>query len=1422
MAQSFSEMLININIRDGATSSLDNINRQIKITENYLKNSSRIVRDNELSYEGLGKRITDTSKAMELNNQKIAQLTAKKLELEASNDTENNTYRNLVNNINTLVAKNSTYQTSIDSLTERKLNLANRTNELADSLRAIDLEMNRNVSNAQALGDGYAETEYRIEGTRQKMSAISVQMERQTSLISDLTREFGEHSRQVQIARDRYTELEISHNNLRNSLREMSNDTFNFRNVLMNTSQAVGQFADDFSNKTEFLGIVFKGAFIGAIASTITAVVPLLAQLGGLVIGGVSSIANSIAGIGLGAIVSKSLFSGVLGKSQEIDTLNEQIKSFKGTATGATSANNKLNKSLETTNKVQATGNSNLKEKERLQTRIKSLDEQINAIAEKERKESEKARFLESRSTFLENKRKQLLEIRDIESEINKLNKDRTLMEEQANQRILKSELALINQKISSSKYDSAQTQELVNKRDEILEAIKRSEKTENERTLAINEKKIDLEDKRKEKLKEIAKLQQSITKLDKDYANSNSDSDKSKLEKQRQALESQLSKLTSDFKSNPDFQLSMPSLDTSSLAGGGDNGLAELIRQRDELLNSLSPVQKQFLQALEDYKSWYGKFITQFEKPVFSIAITGLDSVKNVLEASIPIINGALSGVQKLGEQFNNFTGTSEFKTLMADLGASVEKDILGMGNALGDFGLGFMYFIKNSEPLKEEFLTFIQDMGEKFLNFAKNLDENESFKAFVKNIVDNKDDISELIGNLGDFAMSVLKFFNEYGEETIEVLNDLLPKVTDFVDSLTKGFSNLPEYAQNAIAKFTLFGGILSALGIAFVVLVKPVATLFGTLLKITGLGKLLKKALDFSKIPSLLEKIPKPSEILAKINVGEIGNKIGKGLKGIAKVGGKFLLPLQAVLSGIDFFKGFNEAKENFELEADEVPTIAQKISSGVGSVISGLSFGLLDSKKVTNWLYDTGTAIKDFFVDIGKWIGEKVMQLVGVVVTKFGEFKTKIGEFALNFKAKFDEVKIKATEIFNNIKEKVVVFVTNAVQKAIELKDNFVSNVNTIKSKFVEKFNSIKNKVTEVVTNAKNKAVELKDSFMEKVNSIKNYFTEKFNAIKEKVESVVTSMKDKISGFVSSGKEKINSFKESFSNGFNAIKEKASDIVNKIKGYFGSVTKKISDVATKTKEKIAGIFDTVKEKYTEMKDKVIKVFTDLGDDIWSFIADDVPKKLGELGTKFLDIGKELGRKFLDGFKEFGEKIKDISGYNYIKSKFANGSNGKLKKDTLALVNDGKGADYEELIIRPDGSAYIPKGRNVTTFLPKGSQVIKGSTTRKILDSFTRYANGSLTTKQNKDLDMILSLKDTTTKGKRALNTKETSNNNEIYKTLSSLNLSMNEIINLLVDIANKNTEIQLDGKTLGRLLDESKQRIDKRNKQARGLV
>ena len=93
------------------------------------------------------------------------------------------------------------------------------------------------------------------------------------------------------------------------------------------------------------------------------------------------------------------------------------------------------------------------------------------------------------------------------------------------------------------------------------------------------------------------------------------------------------------------------------------------------------------------------------------------------------------------------------------------------------------------------------------------------------------------------------------------------------------------------------------------------------------------------------------------LVKNNVKKGTQVAGKVAKGAARVAGRVFLPLAAVMSLFDAASGVAQTGELLDKEDEEL-TFRDKASAGFAGFLSGLTFGLVDKKKMANKLAGTG--------------------------------------------------------------------------------------------------------------------------------------------------------------------------------------------------------------------------------------------------------------------------------------------------------------------------------------------------------------------------------------------------------------------------------------------------------------------------------
>lgn len=138
-------------------------------------------------------------------------------------------------------------------------------------------------------------------------------------------------------------------------------------------------------------------------------------------------------------------------------------------------------------------------------------------------------------------------------------------------------------------------------------------------------------------------------------------------------------------------------------------------------------------------------------------------------------------------------------------------------------------------------------------------------------------------------------------------------------------------------------------------------------------------------------------------------------------------------------------------------------------------------------------------------------------------------------------------------------------------------------------------------------------------------------------------------------------------------------------------------------------------------------------------------------------------------------------------------------------LAMVNDARGAKYRELITTPNGTSFVPLGRNVVLDLPRGSQVLRGDKTADLLQDIPRFANGTTLDKvPTRGMEIFSKIK--AIKGTLAVSNKNSDNsavletmNRQLQQLLESNNKS-DQMIKLLINVISAISNIDLGGDDL----------------------
>lgn len=196
---------------------------------------------------------------------------------------------------------------------------------------------------------------------------------------------------------------------------------------------------------------------------------------------------------------------------------------------------------------------------------------------------------------------------------------------------------------------------------------------------------------------------------------------------------------------------------------------------------------------------------------------------------------------------------------------------------------------------------------------------------------------------------------------------------------------------------------------------------------------------------------------------------------------------------------------------------------------------------------------------------------------------------------------------------------------------------------------------------------------------------------------------------------------------FTRGYRNITSNTSDWRGNMQNIWNDTRGKIGNIADNMRSDSTGKFSDMHSKLNDITNNGLSQMHDAWHDKLESIAEVVTNSGGHIHAQFVDL--------LDGLaKPFETLINGIiNGVNWVLDHvggdgklgawhfqgFANGTNGPIDKDQIALLNDAPGSNYQEMVHRKaTGETFmLPAKRNMLFPLQQGDEVLDGERSHKL---------------------------------------------------------------------------------------------------------
>lgn len=218
--------------------------------------------------------------------------------------------------------------------------------------------------------------------------------------------------------------------------------------------------------------------------------------------------------------------------------------------------------------------------------------------------------------------------------------------------------------------------------------------------------------------------------------------------------------------------------------------------------------------------------------------------------------------------------------------------------------------------------------------------------------------------------------------------------------------------------------------------------------------------------------------------------------------------------------------------------------------------------------------------------------------------------------------------------------------------------------------------------------------------------------------------------------------MNDAKNHFQRGYSDIESNTSGWRGDMANIWSDTRGKISNIADNLRGDATNKFSDMHSKLNDLTDNGLGKMHDAWHNRLEGIAEVVTNSGGHIFNQFKNVLNNLAKPFeslINGIKDGVNWILDhVGGDGKLGSfsfpGFANGTNGPIEKDQLALLNDAPGSHYQEMVHRAStGETFmLPAKRNMLFPLQKGDEVLDGERSHKLATMMQMpipHANGAI---------------------------------------------------------------------------------------------
>ncbi|WP_338788815.1 hypothetical protein [Metabacillus sp. FJAT-53654] len=199
------------------------------------------------------------------------------------------------------------------------------------------------------------------------------------------------------------------------------------------------------------------------------------------------------------------------------------------------------------------------------------------------------------------------------------------------------------------------------------------------------------------------------------------------------------------------------------------------------EAMKGVSDEQKNAMDQLASFKSFWTDFTKQFERPILETFSTGLALAKNILTGLAPTIDSVAAVINELFQEMNNGVIEGGLKDFFGWLESNAAESLYNFAHISGNVIGGFFNLLGSFSPIGAEIEEGFLSLSERFLEWSGSIASSTAFQDFVNYAMENGPVLMEIIGNVVGILQQLVTDLAPLGADVLTGLQSFTSLILD-----------------------------------------------------------------------------------------------------------------------------------------------------------------------------------------------------------------------------------------------------------------------------------------------------------------------------------------------------------------------------------------------------------------------------------------------------------------------------------------------------------------------------------------------------------------------------------------------------------------------------------------------------------------